>query len=116
MIFDTRDQYSISKKDLNLSKSTKILQWTTLFERKVLKRTRNVNIVVKDCFMSMIYTFRLKRNVFYIHELLFVQQRLVLNKFKFMYFYFRFLINASIKQMITKTCQFVRYCGFIKMG
>lgn len=48
--------------------------------------------------MSMIYTFRLKRNVFYIHELLFVQQRLVHNKFKFMYFYFRFLINASIKQ------------------
>lgn len=47
--------------------------------------------------MYMIYTFRLKRNVFYIHELLFVQQRVIHNKLKFMYFYFRFLINASKK-------------------
>lgn len=40
MIFDTMDQYSESKKELNLSKSTTIVQWTKIFERNVFKKNR----------------------------------------------------------------------------
>nr|XP_034308643.1 pregnancy zone protein isoform X4 [Crassostrea gigas] len=40
MIFDTMDQYSKSKKELNLSKSTTIVQWTKIFERNVFKKNR----------------------------------------------------------------------------
>lgn len=40
MIFDTMDQYSESKKELNLSKSTTIVQWTKIFERQVFKKNK----------------------------------------------------------------------------
>ena len=40
MVFDTQDQYNPKQKELGLSKTTTVVRWTKIFERKVFRKNK----------------------------------------------------------------------------